>query len=85
MRELLARHDDDAVLAVEVYVHRLAHLGVRIDAQRNADAEPDADNSAPDAAGHTLVIASREALETAAGAERVLAAMSSGTARVRRG
>jgi acetate kinase len=56
---------------------RLAYLGVRIDDQLNALAEPDADISAGDT-GHddsvrVLVIASREDLQIAAEVEQVLA------------
>ena len=111
MRELLGRRDDDARLAFEVYLHRLAssiaamtaslggldavvftggvgaaaapvrrsaavrlaHLGMRLDEQANADAEPDVDISAADAGVRTLVVRSREDLEIAAGVEHLLA------------
>ncbi len=111
MRELLGRRDDDARLAFEVYLHRLAssiaamtvslggldavvftggvgaasapvrrsaavrlaHLGMRLDEQANADAKPDVDISAADAGVRTLVVHSREDLEIAAGVEHLLA------------
>jgi acetate kinase len=117
MREILAREDPDARLAVDVYLHRLAagiaamtaalggldavvftggvgeradevrwgsaarlaHLGVAIDGQRNADAvladpeAPDADVTAGGAPVRTLVVRSREDLQIAAGVEQVLA------------
>jgi acetate kinase len=117
MREILARDDPDARLAVDVYLHRLAagiaamtaalggldavvftggvgeradevrsgtaarlaHLGVAIDGQRNADAvladpeAPDADVTAGGAPVRTLVVRSREDLQIAAGVEQVLA------------
>jgi acetate kinase len=44
----------------------LGFLGVAIDPQRNAAAEPDADVSAPDAPVRTLVVAAREDVEMAA-------------------
>ncbi|MDT7651601.1 MAG: acetate kinase [Pseudonocardiales bacterium] len=114
MRELLGRVDDDARLALEVYIHRLAsgvaamtvglggldalaftggvgerapevrrwaaarlaHLGVRVDDRLNLAAEPDTDISAvnisADDGVRTLVVASREDLEIAAGVERAL-------------
>ena len=52
--------------------NRLAHLGVRIDDQLNADARPDTDIGAGAAGVRTLVVAAREDLEIAAGVERVL-------------
>jgi len=51
---------------------RLSYLGVRVDQELNASAEPDADISAADAAARTLVVASREDLEIADGVERLL-------------
>ncbi len=110
MRALLDRRDDDATLAVEVYLHRLAssiaamtvslggldavvftggvgaasarirtsaaarlaHLGVQLNDQANADAQPDIDISADDAAVRTLVVRSREDLQIAAGVEALL-------------
>jgi acetate kinase len=110
MREILGRQDDDAQLALGVYLHRLAsgiaamtaslggldcvvftggvgeraaqirqraaarlaHLGVRVDEGLNADAKPDIDISAAAATARTLVVASREDLEIAAGVEQVL-------------
>ena len=111
MRELLGRRDDDARLALGVYLHRLAssiaamtvslggldavvftggvgagsaavrhaaagrlaHLGLRLDEAANAQAQPDVDVSAHDAAVRTLVVRSREDLEIAAGVEHLLA------------
>jgi len=110
LREVLARHDADASLAVDIYVHglaggiaamtaalggldalvftggvgeraariralaaaRLPYLGVQVDEQLNDDSEPDADVSTASATARTLVIASREDLEIAAGVERLL-------------
>ncbi|MDQ2883056.1 MAG: acetate/propionate family kinase [Actinomycetota bacterium] len=51
---------------------RLAHLGVSIDEQLNAAAEPDTDISSRDARVATLVVASREDLQIAAGVEQAL-------------
>ncbi len=51
---------------------RLAYLGVRVDQRLNAGAEPDIDIGAADAAVRTLVIASREDLEIAAGVRHLL-------------
>jgi acetate kinase len=110
MRDILARRDADARLALDVYLHRLtgsigamtaslggldcvvftggvgehapeireraagrlAYLGVRVDTELNASAEPDADVSAADASVRTLVVTSREDLEIAAGVELLL-------------
>jgi acetate kinase len=110
MREILGRDDDDARLALGVYLHRLAsgiaamtaslggldcvvftggvgeraaeirqraaarlgYLGVYVDAQLNEAAQPDADISTAAAAARTLVVASREDLEIAAGVEQLL-------------
>jgi acetate kinase len=113
MRVVLARAaggDADAVLALDVYVHRLRagiaamaaalggldavaftggigerspevrtraasglqFLGVRIDEQRNLDADADGDVSAEDAAARTLVVRSREDLEIARQVRAVL-------------
>ncbi|KAA2255975.1 acetate/propionate family kinase [Solihabitans fulvus] len=112
MRDVLARRDEDARLALDVYLHRLAcgvaamtvglggldalvftggvgeraaevrrracaalgYLGVRVDERRNADARPDSEISAADAAVRTFVVEAREDLEIAACVERVLAA-----------
>jgi len=46
-------------------VASLAFLGLAVDRAANADAEPDADISAPDAPSRTLVVAAREDLEMA--------------------
>ena len=111
MRTLLERHDLDAGLAVEVYVHRLAsavaamtvslggldtlvftggvgehaapirqraaarlaHLGVHVEVALNCDAEPDTDISSRNSSVRTLVVASREDLQIAAGVEQVMA------------
>jgi acetate kinase len=51
---------------------RLGYLGVRVDPELNAAAEPDTDISAADAAARTLVVTSREDLEIAAGVEHLL-------------
>jgi acetate kinase len=51
---------------------RLAYLGVRVDTEVNAGAEPDADISAADASVRTLVVTSREDLEIAHGVEQLL-------------
>jgi acetate kinase len=110
MRELLGRQDENARLALDVYLHRLttsigamtaslggldcvvftggvgehaaeirqraaarlAYLGVDVDQQLNAAAEPDADISAAAAAVRTLVVASREDLEIADGVRQLL-------------
>jgi acetate kinase len=110
MREVLARDDADARLALDVYVHRLrggiaamaaacggldalvftggvgeraapvraaaagglAFLGVAIDADANAVAEPDAEITAPGARVRTLVLAAREDLEIAHGTRAAL-------------
>jgi acetate kinase len=115
MREVLAREDADARLAVEVYLHRLAsaiaamtvslggvdtlvftggvgeraaavrqgagdrlsHLGVAVDRERNAAANPDdgdgdGEITAEGSAVRILVVRSREDLEIAAGVERLL-------------
>jgi acetate kinase len=110
MRELLARGDADARLALDVYVHRLragiaamaaalggldalvftggvgehaarvraeaaaglAFLGVSIDVEANADVQPDAEVTAPEARVRTLVIEAREDLEVARGTRRAL-------------
>ncbi|MGI8870611.1 MAG: hypothetical protein ACR2F6_17625 [Mycobacteriales bacterium] len=112
MRALLGRHDENARLALDVYLHRLAsgiaamtvgiggldalvftggvgenapdirarvaarlaHLDVRVHHDRNAVAHSDGDISATDARVRTLVIASREDLEIAAGVESLLSA-----------
>ena len=50
----------------------LAYLGVRIDPELNAGAEPDADISTAGAAARTLVVTSREDLEIAASVEQLL-------------
>jgi acetate kinase len=62
---------------------QLTHLGVRVDHQLNTRAQPDTDISAAGAAARTLVVASREDLEIAAGVEQVLGVRSAppGTAR----
>ncbi len=112
MREVLGRDDDDARLALDVYVHRLragiaamaaalggldtlvftggigeraaplreraaaglGFLGVAVDPDRNAAAEPDADVTAAGAAVRTLVVAAREDLEIAREVRAVLGA-----------
>jgi acetate kinase len=51
---------------------RLGYLGVRVDPELNAGAEPDADISAADASVRTLVVTSREDLEIADGVEQLL-------------
>ena len=48
-------------------------LGLRIDAARNAAAEPDADVSADDSVGRILVIKTREALMIARATRQVAA------------
>jgi acetate kinase len=50
-------------------------LGLRLDSQRNAAAEPDADIAAADSAGRILVIHTREELMIAREAARVLASL----------
>ena len=52
---------------------RLAHLGIRVDDELNAVAEPDVDISTGVAGVPVLVIASREDLQIAAEVERALA------------
>jgi acetate kinase len=52
----------------------LGFLGVAVDPERDADAAPDAEVSAPGAAVRTLVIAAREDLQMAREARAVLAA-----------
>ncbi|MEO7195944.1 MAG: acetate/propionate family kinase [Pseudonocardiaceae bacterium] len=52
---------------------RLAHLDVSINERLNATAEPDTDISSGDADVVTLVVASREDLQIAAGVEQALA------------
>jgi acetate kinase len=116
MREVLGRHDHDARLALDIYIHRLAsgiaamtaslggldalvftggvgerapriralaakrlpYLGIHIDERLNTDAEADTDISSPAATARTLVIASREDLKIAAGAEHLLTASGKG-------
>jgi acetate kinase len=113
MRELLARDDDEARLAVDVYIHRLcagiaamvaplggldalvftggvgersapvreracghlSHLGVALDAGRNADVhtEPDIDVSTAESPVRVLVVRAREDLEIARQTRAVLA------------
>jgi acetate kinase len=103
MREVLARDDPDAELALAVYVHRLragiagmaaalggldaiaftggvgegsarvrelaceglAHVGVAIDAERNTEADDDADVRAEGSTVSVLVVRAREDLEIA--------------------
>jgi acetate kinase len=112
MREILARDDPDAQLALGVYVHRLragiaamaaalggldalvftggvgenaarvraeaaaglAFLGVDLDVEANAEAQPDAEVTAPEARVRTLVVEAREDLEVARGTRQALAA-----------
>jgi len=57
----------------EAAAGRLAFLGVRIDAARNRDAEPDTDVAAPGAAVRVLVVRAREDLVIAREVRRVIA------------
>ncbi len=50
----------------------LAFLGVALDHDANAGAEPDCEIGAPDAAVHTLVVHAREDIELARGARELL-------------
>ena len=54
-----------AVRAAAVATHRLGHLGVRIDAGHNDEAEHDADISHKQASVRTLVVTAREDLQIA--------------------
>jgi acetate kinase len=52
----------------------LAFLGVDLDVEANADAQPDAEVTAPEARVRTLVVEAREDLEVARGTRQALAA-----------
>jgi acetate kinase len=80
MRAVVARDNDDARPAIDVYVHRLGaaiaairertapgrgFLGIALDADANANATADAEIGAPLAAVRGLVVTAREDLEVA--------------------